>query len=344
VTDLTSLIERFADTRLVVVGDAVLERWISGTSQRFCRDAPIPLLEVSAVDALPAAAASTAVSVAALGGPVQLVSYTGVDDPADALRTVLHQARVDASYVLADADVLTPAKQRLVYEGQVVARYDSGPDAPPGRELERRLAEALTGAAAGTDAILVSGYGYGLGDEVRVALNRIRHRRELPMLIEADECWSWAGVAATVVVSRFADALRLCDVEPCRARGRRDELVAEHASRLLERTRAAMVVVILDGDGAILLAPDRSPYRTSTTPALPGRRTRIADTFAAAMTLSLGAGASPEQAVDIAQAAAGVVGHRASKHPCTAGELMRELDRGPGVQRPGLADHGTAGG
>ncbi|HEY9349701.1 MAG TPA: PfkB family carbohydrate kinase, partial [Acidothermales bacterium] len=86
---LSSLLASVADERIVVVGDAVLDAWLSGPAHRLCREAPVPVVSVDQRVTAPGGAANTAANAAALGADVTFVSFVGQDDDALALRHAL---------------------------------------------------------------------------------------------------------------------------------------------------------------------------------------------------------------------------------------------------------------
>lgn len=71
---------------VIVLGDAVLDVWLAGTSHRLCREAPVPVIEVSNRSSAPGGAANTAVNLAAMGGDISLVSVAGDDPEGETLR------------------------------------------------------------------------------------------------------------------------------------------------------------------------------------------------------------------------------------------------------------------
>ena len=98
-----------------------------------------------------------------------------------------------------------------------------------------------------------------------------------------------------------------------------------HADDLLAASGASLVVVTLDEDGAVLLERGRPPHRAYTERIDRPSTTGAGDSFAAAFTLALGAGADSITAVEIGVAAASVVVRERGTAVCDIGELQRSL-------------------
>jgi D-beta-D-heptose 7-phosphate kinase/D-beta-D-heptose 1-phosphate adenosyltransferase len=340
--DLRSLVERFPSTRVVVIGDAVLDRWTHGSAHRLCREAPLAVVDVSAEESSAGAAANAASNVAALGGRVRFVSRIGEDATGEELRTTLRRRGVDDGLVIGDAGMQTPSKQRLVCDGHVLARYDLGRPTPPAAGVVRRLAAALQEAAHDAQAVLVCDYGYRmLCPQLVDALRRLRDARDIPLVVDAHDVRPWARCSPTAVLPSWSEAARLLALDSLDARDTRTVLVERHGPELLDRSGATMVVVTLDGDGAVLHRRGHRPQRAYATPVPIGQTTGAGDTFAASFTLSLAAGAEPAQALEAAQAAASVVVRSTGTTMCTKHDLLRQLagNVGPAMSAEQLARH-----
>jgi D-beta-D-heptose 7-phosphate kinase/D-beta-D-heptose 1-phosphate adenosyltransferase len=340
--DARSVVERFPGLRLVVLGDAVLDRWLSGSAHRLCREAPLPVINVTAEEAAPGAAANAAANVVALGARVSFVSRVGEDQTAEELREVLRRRGVDDMYVVSDPDIQTPNKQRLVCDGHVVARYDRGGPAEPSAEAVQRLVTHLTETVGDANGILVCDYGYRMfGRHLIDALREARKSRPIPLVIDAHDLRAWIDCSPSAVLPSWSEAAHLLGDASNEAPDGRAPMLDRRGPELLARSGAAMVVVTLDGDGAVLHRPGHRPYRTYATPVPASQTTGAGDTFAAAFTLSLAAGAAATVALDVAQAAAAVAVRRTGTTVCTSHDLRRQLagPSGPFLSAEQLARH-----
>jgi D-beta-D-heptose 7-phosphate kinase / D-beta-D-heptose 1-phosphate adenosyltransferase len=319
--------------RVVVVGDAVLDGWLTGPARRLGREGPVPVVELAETRTAPGGAGNAAANLAALGARTDLVAVLGDDADAADLRGQLEDAGVRTRHCVLERERATAVKRRLVSAGQQLARYDAGPTNPPGPGTEAALVAAVAAALAEpVDAVLVADYGHGaVGAEVRTALRRLRPRIPL-LVVDARAPDGWAALRPDLVTPNAAEAAALIGgaepTGPCRV-----QWVLAHRPELVRAAGGADVVVTLDVDGAVRLPADPATpaQRTTACPGPERRACGAGDTFTAAMTAARAAGAVPEEALVMAQSAADVVVEREGTAVCSAGALTARLaarDRG----------------
>ena len=187
---LMSIVKRFPQRRMLVVGDAIADQFVYGAISRVSREAPVFILQHEHTETVPGGAANCAVNLASLGANVSLVSVAGKDEAGKALIEKLCGAGVDCSGVLLADDVRTTTKVRIL-AGQIhstrqqVIRidYDSTLNNPALREqLQQGVGDHVNGA----DAIIVSDYNYGVVDTTMISLVRAAASRlKLPLLADS---------------------------------------------------------------------------------------------------------------------------------------------------------------
>src|SRR5689334_20028269 len=119
---LTDLPAFWRGNTVLVVGDAMLDGWLSGAPRRLCREAPVPALSVERVTYACGGAANMAVNVAALGGRAVLAAVVGEDPDGGRLRRRLQAADIGLRLVPVRGR-RTLAKRRLVADGQILLRF-----------------------------------------------------------------------------------------------------------------------------------------------------------------------------------------------------------------------------
>jgi D-beta-D-heptose 7-phosphate kinase/D-beta-D-heptose 1-phosphate adenosyltransferase len=320
--------------RVLVLGDALLDGWLSGPARRLGRDGPVPVVELVDSHTTCGGAANTAANLAALGATVDLLGVLGDDAEARVLRALLDEADVRTDACVIELGRTTPVKRRLMAGGQPVARYDVAPEAPPRRSTQAALAGALADAVAGEhrpDAVLVADYGLGtLTPLVRERLAALRE--QIPLLVvDGRDPLGWCAARPDVVTPNAAEAAALLGVEePLRDRPAWAAAIRE---ALVGVCGNADVLLTLDVDGVVALPADpaRPVLRTLARPAAHSRACGAGDTFTAAYTVALCADLDPADALAVAQAAADVVVAREETAVCSTGALTAQLataDRG----------------
>ncbi|MEU8279440.1 PfkB family carbohydrate kinase [Microbispora bryophytorum] len=324
---LFPLRRRFGEVTAVVVGDVMLDSWLRGHTKRMAQEAPVPVVAVEQIEDQPGGAANTAVNLAALGARVHMVGITGADPAGATLNATL--GRLDIEGLVIVRSWRTSVKRRVLTDGQIVARYDEEDEAPLPEAAERELIEQITRLAADADVVIACDYGGGVcTPNVRrvlcdLSIGRSEGSRRAPILVvDAHDVAAWRDCRPTAVLPNYAEVRRLL------GEGDDHDRVAFLSARsedLVEATGAGLVVTTLDGEGTLLHRRGRQPHRTYATAAPDTMSIGAGDTFTAAFSLALAAGAEPERAADIGQAAASVVVRRQGTAACSHEDLLRAL-------------------
>ena len=157
-----SLLRAAAQSRVVVVGDVMLDECLWGNVRRISPEAPVPVVAFERESFMPGGAANVARNLTALGAEVELLGLVGKDDGAKKLRALLKADRVGSSGLKAVGARMTPRKPRVVAHPQQVVRIDRETNQSGDLRLTRRLLKAVGKDIGGTDAIIVADYNKGV--------------------------------------------------------------------------------------------------------------------------------------------------------------------------------------
>jgi D-beta-D-heptose 7-phosphate kinase / D-beta-D-heptose 1-phosphate adenosyltransferase len=325
----TRLVERlraFRGTRVLVLGEAMLDSYVRGSAERLSREAPVPIVTLhERVDA-PGGAGNTAVNVATLGGEPLFVSVCGRDAEGERLIAALASHGVATDDVLPGEARTTLAKERILADGQMLARLDSGSQAPIDAETEDDLIARLAAAHATADAVIVSDYDYGVVTPRIVAvLGELQAARPLPLIVDARDPSRYRRLRVTAAKPNYGEAVRLLGLRELRGTDARVHQIGSHGERLLELTGAQVVAVTVDTDGAFVFERGRPPYRTYSRPHSHSRAAGAGDTFVAALTLAIATGATSPEAAELASSAAAVVVAQDGTTACSARALEESI-------------------
>src|SRR5689334_20001856 len=115
---MATLVARFAERRVLVLGDAMLDEYLLGDCSRISPEAPVPVLKVNHVRRVLGGAANTAANIESLGGHATLIACVGSDEGGAALRRCASAAAVDLLAV--DYGLPTLRKTRVVGQQQQI--------------------------------------------------------------------------------------------------------------------------------------------------------------------------------------------------------------------------------
>lgn len=168
------------DTRILVVGDVMLDRYWFGEVSRISPEAPVPVVKVGRTEERLGGAANVARNAAALGANVDILSVVGDDEAGTAIQRLLEAEHINAS-LQRDSKITTTIKLRVIGRQQQLVRVDF--ETTPGHEallskladFEKRLADA--------DVIILSDYGKGGLKHISQMIDLAR-RAAKPVLVD----------------------------------------------------------------------------------------------------------------------------------------------------------------
>jgi D-beta-D-heptose 7-phosphate kinase / D-beta-D-heptose 1-phosphate adenosyltransferase len=295
--------------RLVVVGDALLDRDLVGTVERVAPDAPVPVLAATGSVDRPGGAALAAALAADLDVAVTLVAPVPEDAGGTRLRELLEQAGVELCAVPSEGPM--PEKIRIRAGGQMLMRVDQSGVAAP---VPDRLPKSAVSVLRNASGVLVSDYGRGMTGhaELRRVLSEVAARR--PVVWDPHPRGEPPVPGVRLATPNEAElALRAPPAAQMglNHRGRKAEqtgtrlaAVAASAAEVCERWRVHGVAVTLGADGALVAHGTATPLVVPAPPCVAQDTCGAGDRFAAAVTAALARGAVLSEAVTQAVAAA----------------------------------------
>ena len=330
-TDLARVVRELGRPTVVVLGDAMLDRYVFGGISRISPEAPIQILRVAREEERPGGAASVALDLAALGARVRLVACAGDDDAGGALRRLLSGSRIDAKGVVTTRGRPTTLKTRMVAHGashsvsQQVLRVDREDASPLRPADERRLIAKLRAALRGAGALVISDYAKGVVTErtARAVIAAARRAR-VPVVVDPKGRDYARYRGATVITPNRKEAFEATGVEPSGAAG------AEACGRrLIEMTGVAAAVITLDKDGMAIVPRKGAAEMVPTTPREVYDVTGAGDVVAAVLGIALADGRTLSEAVHLANVAAGVEVGKVGATPVSREEILHALGVAP---------------
>ena len=291
-----SALPDFANARVLVVGDVMLDRYWFGDVNRISPEAPVPVVLVRRVEERPGGAANVARNIAALGGRVSLLAVIGDDEAGKALEGLLTGSGVDA-VLHRDAELSTTVKLRVVGHQQQLLRIDFE-RAPSKEALAEKLGEyeRLVDEA---DAVVLSDYGKGGLAHVTRMIELARAHGK-PVLVDPKGSDYARYRGATVLTpnrSEFREvAGRWTDEADLAARARKLRADLDLEALMVTRSEEGM---------SLFTAADsrHEPTRAREVYDVSG----AGDTVIATLSLMVAAGASLASAMRVANHAAGIV-------------------------------------
>ena len=319
---LYEAVARFAEARVLVVGDVMLDRNVIGRVERVSPEAPVPVLQVESEEQLPGGAANVARNVSALGAAVTLVGVVGRD--ADG-RELVHQIealpRATALPVI-DPERRTTVKTRYRAGGQQLLRADRESAAPIGDRPASMAIGAIEDAMAASHVVVVSDYAKGVvTDEVLAAIFKAAAKHGIDVLVDP-KSRDFSRYRGARLVTPNRGELRAASGLAC------DDLAAvEKAARKVQKSAGlGGVLATLSQDGMLLVDGPSALH-------IPSHAREVfdvsgaGDTAMATLAAAIGSGAALASAARLANLGAGIVVGRVGTATAHAEDLMAELSQ-----------------
>jgi len=300
---LVEILDGVRRKRLLVVGDVMLDVYVSGIVERICPEAPVQVVRILGERAMLGGAGNVARNLTPFNVQVQLCAVVGADENGRRVRRLLGEDRIGASGVFADPAKPTTTKTRVTAERQQILRLDLEDTAPISHKVERTLVSWLARAIPSADVVLMSDYTKGLlTARVRETVFTAARRAGIPIIVDPKRPDLRDYRGATVLKPNMR--------ELAAAWGRPLDSPAEleRAGRHLRRISAAETLVVTRGPlpTAVFQAGKKAAY----VPTLAREVYDVSgagDTMMAFLGLGLAGGASPVEATELASIASGIV-------------------------------------
>jgi D-glycero-beta-D-manno-heptose-7-phosphate kinase len=318
------LLHQARRTRILVIGDVMLDQFIWGRVSRISPEAPVPVVDFQEESFMPGGAANVARNLTSLGLAAEIFSIIG-DDPAGLqLEALLRQERVGCHGLLKEKNRSTSIKTRIIAHQQQVVRVDR----ESGRDLEaaavRRLLAKIEGKISQCDAVIVGDYGKGVVTQTLLDEVKKRCRRAgIWLSLDPKPVHPIKLNGLSLITPNRKEAFELA--------GMRDGNRADHplsdkllirASRiLLEQLQPAILLITIGDQGMLLCQRNEPPVHIPTAAQEVFDVSGAGDTVIASFTMAIAAGASPLEAAILSNHAAGVVVGKIGTAKITPNEL-----------------------
>lgn len=327
-------IRRLSDGVVLVIGDVMVDHYVSGRVSRVSDEAPVPIVQVTDERWTPGGAANVAANIAALGGRAMLAGVTGADAAASTLAGLVGAmgGAVEAHLVV-DASRPTTLKTRYMGGQHQMVRVDREMAAAISRTAEDRLVDLVAELAEECAVIMVSDYAKGvLSDRVLAAVIEHGARAGVPVVVDPKRA-DWSAYRGAAMITPNRKELALAARATC---GTDAECLAA-AETVIAATGAAILLTRSE-QGMSLFRAGQKPVHLSAKAREVFDVSGAGDTVAATIALGMASGHPPELSMQIANVAAGIVVGKRGTATATPEEIIAALDPG---HRLGAAARGA---
>ncbi len=318
---LKNLLKKFKQSKILVIGDLILDQFIWGDVTRISPEAPVPVVHVQRESFMPGGAANVACSIRDLQGSAAIGGVIGNDLWGKTLKNHLKR-KSDIKGVVVDIGRDTTLKTRIVARHQQVVRVDREHVAALSKKITDRIISYVRKNAKSFNAIVIEDYGKGVISPYLIkGIFKIAKKRKLIVTVDPKEEHFLYYKGATCITPNQLEAEIAAGIKI------EDKKSLDAADNKLLKIMKLNAVLITRGEAGMALFvrgkhPEYIPTRAQEVFDVSG----AGDTVIGAFTLALSCGASFNEAAHISNYAAGIVVGKLGVGSCSQKELIKKIE------------------
>lgn len=295
-----AILRAVKNVRILVVGDLMLDQYLSGRVERISPEAPVPVVRVERESSAVGGAANVAANVTALGASCVAVGTMGEDGMGDQLTRTLEELGIATEGVVRTSSRPTTVKTRVMARHQQVVRYDREEDGDVPQEAAEALCDAIRRIAPSCHALVMEDYNKGVlvPQVIRTVLDE-GQKLGLPTVVDPKRLHFFEYGGATVFkpnAKELAEALT-ATLDP-------DD--PEWLTATRDRLRCRSLLLTLGEEGIALVTGENEYVRIPAVARDVYDVSGAGDTVTAVVAAAMGAGATVMEAAVLANHGAAV--------------------------------------
>ena len=322
--ELIKYIHRFPETKVLVIGDIIMDEYIWGDVSRISPEAPVPVVEVKQETKMLGGAANVINNIASLGGRPILCGVIGNDPTGEEI--VERVKGLDLVYdgIIFESDRHTSIKTRVVAHNQQVVRFDRESRKEIRPESKNRLLAFVKESLDKLDAIVVADYGKGvISAQLMKGLRDIVLGSDIILAVDpkTDNFEYYKGVDLITPNHHEAGAF-------CRIHIIDEETLIQAGRHILSELNCRSVLITQGKDGMTLFENGGEICHIPTVSRKVYDVTGAGDTVISTFCLGLASGMDLKSAAIISNFAAGIVVGEVGTSTVKAHELEKAIING----------------
>lgn len=323
----------FSGVTILVIGDVMLDHYITGTADRVSPEAPVAVVNRRQSWAVPGGAANVARSLARLGCHVRLIGLAGKDATGETLRNEIAAEGIQAALVSSDSRP-TICKTRIMAHGQQLLRVDEETVQAPSLEEMVAMRVHCNNMLPGCDAVILSDYAKGCllrdrnGKSICSEVIGLAGEADIPVLVDPKGI-DWERYrGAQCVTPNTAEFRKICESLGAHNLERMDAEIRvreQLADNLCHKFGIDRILLTRGANGMNLFTPATKPLRIQATMREVADVSGAGDTVIATLTACRSLGISWPESAAIANTAAGVAVGKIGTAPVSVAELNQAL-------------------
>lgn len=316
------ILSSFANIKILVIGDVMLDRYWWGSVSRISPEAPVPVVKMDKMTLAAGGAANVAANVAGLGAIPVLVGVIGDDAEGDLFPKVLHECGVSSDHIVRIPGRPTTVKTRIIAHSQQMARIDQETDANLSVDDEDAVWQKVKLLIEEVQAVILSDYAKGfLSDSLLRRVIDVANEKEIEVLVDPKGKDYLKYARASLLTPNRREAADACGLEE-----NGQQMVEAAGNKLLHDLELKSVLITQGENGMTLFRKTHEAFHLYTLARDVYDVTGAGDTVIASLAVAIGTGADLETAANIANTAAGLVVEQVGTTAISRTDLQKALE------------------
>ena len=320
--ELKKYIDKFSETRILVVGDIIVDEYIWGDVSRISPEAPVPIVEVKDGSQMLGGAANVINNISSLGGKPILCGVIGDDHMGRKILDRINDLGLIIDGIVIEPDRPTSIKTRVIAHNQQVVRFDRESRKGIRAENTGSIIEFIRERLDSLDAILVADYGKGvISSELMKSLRSLAKDSAIIVLVDPKTDNFEYYKEIDVITPNHHEAGAFCRIEIVDK-----ESLIQAGRRMLDELRCRSALITQGKDGMTLFENSGEISHIPTVARKVFDVTGAGDTVIGTFCLGLASGMDLKSSAVISNFAAGIVVGEVGTSTVKVEELKKIID------------------
>lgn len=316
--NLAGLFQSLNTSKILVMGDFILDAYTQGKVSRISPEGPVPVLNVKSYNVLPGGAGNVVLNLVSLGAQIYSVGRVGPDSHGKLLKHALEEEGVNCEGLLFQEGFKTPFKNRVIADSQQIVRIDDEEMTRISPVIEEEILAILPKLIDEVQVIAISDYGKGfLTDTILSTTFRLAREKDIPVLVDPKRLDFAAYKGATLVKPNLLEAQKAANSDS-------DKDLDYIGFSLLKQIEAKYLLITRSNKGMSLFTKEgREDFPVKSKEVIDV--TGAGDTVLSTLAIAFASGLGIQKAIELANIAAGLVVEHLGCARISLGELAERL-------------------
>ena len=319
--ELLGFINKFPLSRVLVIGDMILDEYIWGDVARISPEAPVPVVEITSETRRLGGATNVLNNINSLGGNALICGVVGNDECGAHLTEKISELGISTEGIVVDKTRPTSIKTRIIARNQQVVRFDREAKKPVDPSVMRKLLKVIDSNLDNIDAIIISDYGKGVVSSGLIkAVQEITSGSDIIITVDPKTENFKYYKEVDIITPNHHEAGTFCGF----AVTGEDSLISA-GEYILDKLKCGSVLITQGKDGMTLFESGKEPCHIPTVAQNVFDVSGAGDTVISTLSLGLASGMNKESAALISNFASGIVVGEVGTSTVTAKQLKEAI-------------------